>query len=162
MHGARALFPFHRPYLPFQRWAQRAEACHASPLGMFIHPKYGLWHGYRGALAFAERLVLPAADKRPSPCISCSEKPCLNSCPVDAFRPLKDGRGGTIVHYDVRLCVKHLGTPAGKDCMQLGCRARRACPEGMSARYQPDQAKFHMRAFLKANRYKTDLVCEIG
>ena len=47
--GALALFPFQKPHLPFQRWARRAEACHASPLGMFIHPDHGLWHGYRGA-----------------------------------------------------------------------------------------------------------------
>jgi hypothetical protein len=36
--GARAVFPFERPYLPFQRWSMRAEACHASPLGLLIHP----------------------------------------------------------------------------------------------------------------------------
>ena len=39
----------------------RAEAVAPSPLGILIHPDYGLWHAYRGALAFAERLALPRA-----------------------------------------------------------------------------------------------------
>jgi hypothetical protein len=31
--------------------------------------------------------------------------------------------------------------------MELGCRARRACPVGQSWRYTPAQAEFHMRPF---------------
>lgn len=142
--GARALFPFQKPHLPFQRWAQRAEPCHASPLGMFIHPDHGLWHGYRGALALAERLQLPAADHRLRACDECPDQPCLTTCPVDAFR------AGDGVNYNVPACVRHLDSLAGADCMELGCRARRACPQGLAAHYQPAQAEFHMRAFLKA------------
>jgi len=141
--GAVALYPFQKPFLPFQRWAQRAEPCYASPLGMFIHPDHGLWHGYRGALAFAARFELPPTDNRPSPCDACPDRPCLSTCPVNAFSD--DG-------YDVPVCVRHLDDPAGADCMELGCRARRACPEGQVARYQPEQAQFHMGAFLKARR----------
>lgn len=141
--GATALFPFTRPYLPFQRWAQRADACHASPLGMFVHPDYGLWHGYRGALAFAEALAgLPPRDDRPSPCTTCAERPCLRGCPVNAF---------SAEGYDVAACVAHISTEAGRDCIELGCRARRACPVGVDYRYEPAQARFHMRAFLAAH-----------
>src|SRR5690606_15304625 len=43
--GAVALYPFGGPpYLPFQRWAKRAEPAFQSPLGLLIHPDYGLWH----------------------------------------------------------------------------------------------------------------------
>jgi hypothetical protein len=140
---AVAFFPFQKPHLPFQRWAQKAEPCHASPLGMFIHPDHGLWHGYRGALALAEHLILPPADNRPSPCDTCVDQPCLDACPVNAF---------STNGYDVPACVRHLDTHAGADCMTLGCRARRACPEGAAARYTPVQATFHMTAFLKARR----------
>src|SRR3972149_11239302 len=65
--GARAVFPFERPYLPFQRWAVRAEACYPSPLGLLIHPDYGLWHGYRGALLFAAAAAPPAPARRAWP-----------------------------------------------------------------------------------------------
>lgn len=140
--GARALFPFDGPpWLPFQRWARRAEAVHPSPLGVLIHPEYGLWHGYRAALAFPGCLDLPPPDDRPSPCESCTAKPCLSACPVEAFT----GAG-----YDVPACAGHIAGPDSADCMPLGCAARRACPVGRGFVYEPAQAGFHMRAFLAA------------
>ena len=58
--GALALFPFGGPpYWPFQQWARRAEPVHPSPIGLLIHPRYGLWHSYRGALGFREALDIP-------------------------------------------------------------------------------------------------------
>jgi hypothetical protein len=140
--GAAALFPFGGPpYNPFQRWALRAEGLAPSPLGMLIHPTYGLWHAYRGALAFAEVLPLPPRADAPSPCDSCTEKPCLGACPVGAF----DGTG-----YAVPACVKHLASGAGEDCMSGSCLARRACPVGQDDHYQAEQAGFHMETFLAA------------
>jgi len=141
--GARALFPFDPPYLPFQRWAMRAEACHASPLGLLIHPDYGLWHGYRGALLFAAAIGLPPPDQRASPCASCAERPCLKACPVEAF----DGKA-----YDVPACARHLARLPEPDCMERGCLARHACPIGGDYRYAPAQARFHMQAFLGNHR----------
>ena len=139
--GAAALFPFDRPPLPFQRWAMRADAVFPSPLGLSIHPEFGLWHAYRAALAFAEKLTLPARKVASSPCESCAAKPCLTSCPVGAF----SGSG-----YDVKRCVAFLDTAAGGDCMDRGCRARRACPVGRERAQEPAQAGFHMRAFRRA------------
>jgi hypothetical protein len=138
--GAEAVFPFDGPpFHPFQRWAMRAEPVHPSPLGILIHPEYGLWHAYRGALAFREVLPLPPREKAPSPCESCSDKPCLAACPVGAFRA--DG-------YDVPECVTHLRAPPGRACLARGCKARRACPVGRPWRYEPPQAEFHMHGFL--------------
>ena len=140
--GAEALYPFGGPpFLPFQRWAQKAEPVYSSPLGILIHPEYGLWHAYRGALAFGEFIDLPPQDERPLPCDTCADKPCLSTCPVGAFSD--DG-------YDVPVCAGHLKTDAGSDCVSLGCRARRHCPVGLNYTYSPQQAGFHMRAFLKA------------
>ncbi|MBG05704.1 MAG: ferredoxin [Rhodospirillaceae bacterium] len=137
--GATALYPYGGPpFLPFLRWAQKAEAVKPSPIGMMMHPEFGLWHAYRGALCFNERLGLPVADERDHPCDSCDDKPCLDGCPVNAFS------GGA---YDVPACRAHLATDDGVDCMSLGCRARRACPAGAPYRYAPDQAAFHMQAF---------------
>jgi hypothetical protein len=140
--GAEALYPFGGPpFLPFQRWAQKAEPVHTSPLGILIHPEYGLWHAYRGALAFTESIELPPRDERPKPCETCVDKPCLSTCPVGAFS--EDG-------YDVPVCAGHLKMDAGSDCVSFGCRARRHCPVGRDYTYAPQQAGFHMRAFLKA------------
>lgn len=140
--GGHALFPFGGPpHLPFQRWAMRAEPVHPSPIGPLIHADHGLWHAYRGALAFAERIELPPREQRPSPCETCADKPCLTSCPVGALTP-----GG----YDVAACAGHIASPAGADCMAMSCRARRACPIGRDQTYGPEQSRFHMDAFLRA------------
>lgn len=140
LFGGWALHPFGGPpHHPFQRWAQRAEAVFPSPIGLLIHPRFGLWHGYRGALALAERIEIPPRENASPPCDSCQAKPCLATCPVDAFKP------GA---YDVPACIGHLATRAGVDCMTLGCRARRACPVGRDFVYEPEQARHHMRSFL--------------
>ncbi len=140
--GATALFPFGGPpFWPFQQWARRSEPVHPSPIGLLIQPRYGLWHSYRGALAFREALVIPKPEAVPSPCESCEGRWCLNACPVGAF----SGSG-----YDVAACAGHLEDPAGADCMSAGCRARRACPVGAEHAYGPEQANFTMRAFLRA------------
>ena len=139
--GARAVFPSDRPFLPFQRWAQRAEDVHPSPLGVLIHPELGLWHAYRAALLFAAPLTVPERGSRPSPCDACANKPCLSACPAGSFGP-----GG----FDSSSCHTHLETAAGQSCLEGGCRARDACPVGRDRRYGPDQIRFHMRAFHRA------------
>ena len=53
--SARSYFPFTAPLMPFIKWAQKAEPVHPSAMGMMIHPEFGLWHAWRGALGFAER-----------------------------------------------------------------------------------------------------------
>ena len=140
--GAAPLFPFGGPpYHPFQRWAQRAEPVFPSPLGLLVHADHGLWHSYRGALAFAERLDLPARPAREHPCESCIEKPCLNTCPVGAFTP---------GHYAVDRCAAHVKSLEGEACRQDGCLARRACPVGQNLSYARQEASFYMKAFLAA------------
>ncbi len=140
--GGKALFPFGGPpFWPFQQWARRAEPVHSSPIGILIHPRYGLWHSFRGALAFREAFDIPKLTDVPSPCESCSGRWCLKTCPVGAF----SGAG-----YDVAACAGHLQSAGGGDCMGGGCRARRACPVGAEHAYGVEQTSFAMRAFLKA------------
>jgi len=141
--GVTALFPFEGPpYHPFQQWAQRCEPVYPSPIGPLIHPKFGLWHAYRGAFLFDSPIDLPAKQTAAFPCESCTDKPCLSACPAEAFT------GG---NYDVPACTGYLKSPEGGDCMTLGCRARRACPVGQKYVYGPDQAHFHMQKFLANN-----------
>ncbi|MEZ5897266.1 MAG: hypothetical protein R3C40_03115 [Parvularculaceae bacterium] len=137
---ARALFPFTgQPFMPFIQWARKAEPVYPSEIGMLIHPDFGLWHAWRGALAFSEPLTLPVQPARARPCDTCVEKPCLSACPVGAF-----SGGGA---YNVPACGAHIRKPEGGDCMSFGCRARRACPIGKTLQYTPDQAAFHMKSF---------------
>lgn len=137
---ASPLYPFGGPpWHPFQRWGRRCEPVSASPLGLLIHPDFGLWHSYRGALAFADPLVVRPPQPRPAPCLSCAGRPCLSACPVDAFSP--EG-------YDVARCASHVKSPAGTPCRQGGCLARRGCPVARDLVHGPEQARFYMDAFV--------------
>ena len=138
--GARAAFPSDGPpWLPFQSWAMRAEGLKPSPLGVLIHPEFGLWHAYRAALVFDRPLDLPRAPFRAHPCDTCIARPCLSTCPVGAV---------TAESYAVDNCARHVGSGAGQPCRSIGCLARRACPVGAAQLY-PDRAMaFHMTAFL--------------
>ncbi|WP_108881959.1 hypothetical protein [Anderseniella sp. Alg231-50] len=139
--GAHAQFPFDTPHPPFLTWARAAGAGHTSPLGMNIHPKFGLWHAYRAAFLFDHGITHPSVTDSGSPCDSCPDKPCLATCPVGAFT--RDG-------YDVPACAAHLSSPQGEPCRTGGCMARNACPVALEYFYSPDQTRFHMVAFMKA------------
>lgn len=134
--GATPLFPFTGPpYHPFYQWAVASGAAWPSPVALLVHERAGLWVSYRGALAFRERLELP--DRRPSPCVECTQ-PCLTACPAHAL-----GAAG----YDVGACHTYLDTQAGQDCLNGGCKVRKACPAGESYGRMAEQSAFHMAAF---------------
>ena len=134
--GARPLYPFGGPpWWPFQQWARRAEALHSSPLGILMHPRFGLWHAYRGALLFAEQFALPPRLSSDSPCESCAAKPCIASCPAGAV---------TSQGFVRAACAAHVTSPRGIEC-RSGCLSRGSCPVGVSHRYGREQASFYMR-----------------
>ena len=139
--GARAVFPFDQPHPPFLRWAQLAGAGHVSPLGLNIRADFGLWHAFRAAFMFDEEIAVPAPATQVSPCETCVAKPCLSACPVNAF----SGNA-----YDVATCAAHLAAAAGAPCRETTCLARLACPVAPGYRYNPDQMRFHMAAFMQA------------
>ena len=137
--NAKPVFPFQGPpYLPFQQWAKRAEALHQSPLGLMIHPQYGLWHAYRFALLINEDIEATQAQED-SPCLSCMDQPCLNTCPVKAF---------STKGYDVDSCAEYLKQTPSAGCFEHGCMARFNCPAGLEYRYLDAQSQFHLRAFI--------------
>lgn len=136
--GGVPVYPNDKPFWPFQQWAQRCEPVSPSPLGLLIHPEYGLWHAYRAALVFSQALDLPAPATDPSPCVTCADRPCLSGCPVGAFSE---------AGYDVPTCADHLRSDAGATCLSGGCMARNACPVGPTHRYVDPQVRFHMAAF---------------
>lgn len=143
--GARAVSPSDRPYLPFQQWAMRAEGLRPSPLGILMHPEFGLWHAYRGALLFedpdAAREIGDATQSSHAPihlCDGCDGKPCLKSCPVGAH---------SAAGFAYESCLAHVRSPCGAACRQGGCLDRNACPYGAAHRYPAAQQVFHMRAF---------------
>jgi hypothetical protein len=145
---AHAIYPSDVPTLPFQQLARRSESVFPSPIGLLISDEWGLWHAYRGALVFPEHLPLPEPVAASSPCIECQGQPCLSTCPVEAFG---------LASYNLEACVQHVANEQGRDCQELGCRARRACPVGVRFRYLPEQAQFHIDAFIRACQPETGI-----
>lgn len=141
--GGMALFPFGGPpHRPFLRWAQRAEALPASPLGLRLHPVHGLWHSYRFAIALPDLPSdTPASRPAPDLCARCEARPCLDPCPVRAF----DGQG-----FDAAGCLRALASPSPPACRDIGCLARHACPVGREHAHLPRHARFLMDAWLQA------------
>ena len=141
---AAALYPFGGPpWHDFQRWALKAEAVYRLPLGLLIHPKWGFWHSYRGALALRQRFELAPRESAANPCEVCRDRPSLSACPVSAFAP---GRP-----YDHAACRQYLETGEA-DCLARACGARRACPVAPEMQYSEQQATLHIAAFL-GNRF---------
>jgi hypothetical protein len=138
--GARAVSPSDRPYLPFQQWARRAEGLKPSPLGILMHPRYGLWHAYRGALLFDVEISVQAPREVIHLCDLCDGKPCMKACPVDAY-----SQAG-FRHQD---CLGHVRAPQGAPCHDGGCLDRNACPYGTEYRYPAEVQAFHMTAFAR-------------
>ncbi len=137
--GATALYPFGGPpYLPFIDWAEKSGRAHPSPTGMLVHNRVGLMISYRGALHFSDCFDIPDADQ-PAPCKTCDRLPCTTACPVGAL--------SATAPYDVAACHAYLDTAAGRDCLDNGCAARRACPVSAGAARSPAQSALHMKAF---------------
>jgi hypothetical protein len=138
----KVVFPFDGPpFAPFQKWAMKADSVFPTPLGPLIHPVYGVWHAYRGALVFEQEVSgIPARANLKSPCEICEKKPCLKVCPVQAF----DGET-----YAVNKCMDYLATNLECACMNEGCLARHACPVGQKFAYHRQHANFHMDRFLR-------------
>lgn len=133
------VYPFGGPpYAPFLSWAKQTGEAFDSPVGMLVHHKAGLMISYRGALMFNARLPLPAVPT-PPPCETCTDRPCLTACPVDA---LSDQHA-----YDVPACKAYLDTVEGSSCVSRGCAVRRTCPVSQSFDRSPAQSAHHMRAF---------------
>jgi epoxyqueuosine reductase len=169
-YDGRAIYPFTGPpYQPFLSWAQHNGDSFQSPLGLHIHLKYGLWHGYRFGLILDLDLDLdlnkPAKSKltksvlaanpltkgnstkddstqsKPTlhPCTSCIQ-PCMQACPVSAFSA--DG-------YDVVACRTYVQQNPQTSCAQHGCAARLACPVSPQGGYVPEQHQYHMAIFAR-------------
>lgn len=132
--GATALFPFGTPHLPFISWALASGRCHLSPVNLLVHDTAGLMVSFRGALAVANHITLPAAP--PAPCLSCATQPCRAACPIGVLTP--DG-------YDVPGCRDHLRS--APPCLTEGCAVRRSCPA--SHKRPAAQSEHHMRAFMQ-------------
>ncbi len=137
--GGSAVFPSDGPpWPPFTRWATACHEAWEAPVGLLVHKDAGLFLSFRGAVALP--FDVTRASSTQSPCNTCLAQPCSTACPIGAM-----GAGQV---YDVPACQAYLRSPEGRDCRENGCLVRRACPVSQQMPRDPEQAAFHMRAFL--------------
>ncbi len=137
----RIVYPSACP-LPLPRLGALAGWSHASPLGLGIHRRFGLWFAYRAAVLVAAALPPSPPQPGPSPCEGCQTKPCIAACPVGAVR--------WGAEFDLAGCVSHRLEP--QSACARSCAARLACPVGADHRYSSRQLGYHCERSLASIR----------
>ena len=121
--------------LPLQGLGKLAGWHNDSPLGLGIHPVFGLWFAYRGII-LSNTDFIPAADdfdtQFESPCAACQNKPCINACPAAAVT-----RSG----LKIKPCSNYR-LESDSRC-QSRCISRLVCPIGRDYRYLEEQMTYH-------------------
>ena len=141
------VYPFqfdNGPQVSFMHLAQAAGLAVPSILGILIHPAYGPWIALRAAVVTDQELPTEVLTTRFDPCPTCTERPCLPTCPAQAIH--------AETGWDIPACTRHrIGTPT--DCVDR-CHARYQCVYGREHRYPPDALSYHQaRAFAMMRAY---------
>lgn len=144
------LYPSNDQYLlPLSELGQLAGWSQPTPLGLGIHPSFGVWFAYRVALLTTAVLPTNAPvdpTGQPHACLSCTHKPCISACPAQAVQP--DG-------FDIFACSRYRLQP--KSACADRCLARMACPMAPEQRYTLAQIQYHYQHSLETIRaYYTD------
>lgn len=132
LKSCRRLYPGDIP-LPLQRLGNWVGWHHPSPLGITIHPRYGLWTAFRSLYGLSEALPTTVFPETSNPCADCQEKYCVTGCPAGAVR---DGQP-----FALKVCGAYRSRP-DSPCA-VSCPARLSCPVGESYRYAEPQMRFH-------------------
>lgn len=127
----RVLYPGNT-LVPLQQLGSIAGWHHDSPLGLGVNTEFGPWFGYRAVLLVRAEIPVSTDPPGTSPCSSCTDKPCISTCPVNALSPA--------MTPDIKVCVEHR-TVEGSRCA-YACHARQACPAGSAHRYDDEQIRY--------------------
>ena len=138
-HASRQVFPGPAP-VGLQRLGQLAGWHQASPFWVGVDPEWGSWFAYRAVLLTDTALPPTPRRELASPCLNCSDKPCVSACPAGALSVERGGLG-TGSTPGLHACLDHRLQPATA-CADR-CLARNACPVGERYRYSEAQTRYH-------------------
>ena len=133
-HAWRQVFPGTHP-VGLQRLGALAGWHHQSPFWVGVDAEWGSWFAYRAVVLADTHLALTPRRELASPCTSCTDKPCIQACPVGA---LASGRTGA---WQLQTCLDFRKQPESP--CQDRCLARNACPVGAEHRYTQEQVSYH-------------------
>jgi epoxyqueuosine reductase len=95
--GWRLLYPGD-VFFPLNLLGELVSWGRPSPLGLGIHPEYGLWWAYRTVFLSQLRLPVTTVVPAPHPCDGCVGQPCLAACPAGAL--------SATAGFDVYACLR--------------------------------------------------------
>ncbi|MCP4961484.1 MAG: hypothetical protein GY925_19740 [Actinomycetia bacterium] len=128
------LYPTDRYRPQLQLWSQAARWYHRSPLGMGIHPEFGLWQACRALLLVDVDLPLRREPPSVPPCVDCVS-PCVGACPAGVL---------SVGDWpDMFGCLRYRVADISR-CADR-CVARLACPVAAEHRYPLAQIQHHYR-----------------
>ena len=113
-----------------------------SLLGVVIHPTFGPWIAFRGALIIDRDLDEPGEAIGFDPCPGCTARSCIDACPTGAVAY----PGG----WDIPRCLAYR-VESEPECASR-CHARVECVIGREHRYPDDELEYHQRRALAAMR----------
>lgn len=113
----------------------------SSPLGISIHPTFGLWIAHRVAAITSADLYHEPADHE-SPCETCATNDCVSACPVGAV--------SSTAAFDLTACAPYRASEQSECAYQ--CLSRNACPVGAENRYGDKQMRHHYGSGLASIR----------
>jgi epoxyqueuosine reductase len=151
--GARciAVYPFVNggATISFMDAAKLSGLAGPSIIGVVVHPTYGPWIAFRGALLTDAELDAPGPATAFDPCPSCATRSCISACPAGAVT----FPGG----WDIPRCLTHR-VEQQADCANR-CHARVGCVLGPEHRYPDDELAYHQQRALRAMRpyYETHI-----
>lgn len=117
-------------FIDFRPLAKAAGLGFPSPVGLLIHPVYGLWVSLRAVLLTTEEIPI-TVDVSSNPCSTCIEKPCVAACPAGAV---------TESGWSVQRCAAF--HQSHTDCATT-CHSRLQCPVGSEYRHCSLQHTYH-------------------
>ncbi|MDO8431803.1 MAG: hypothetical protein Q7S58_05265 [Candidatus Binatus sp.] len=145
------IYPFMSsgPTLNFIELAKIAGIAGPSILGVAVHPVYGPWIAFRGAILLNEVIDSPGEAAGFDPCPRCTVRSCIPACPVGAI--------SVAAGWDIPECLTHR-VEVEPDCAPR-CHARAGCVLGPEHRYPDDELAYHQMRSLRAMRpyYETHL-----
>lgn len=80
------LYPSDHLIIPLQKIGRAMNLCTQSPIGLDIHPDFGLWFAFRGIFLTRKDITDNSIGKRPALCETCALKPCLKTSDLNAAR----------------------------------------------------------------------------
>lgn len=136
------IYPGTRPVALQQLGSTAGWHCD-SPLGLGIHPHWGLWFAYRAVILTDAPLPEIGQPDPATACEQCPDQPCISHCPAQALKP--DGQIDMSRCGDYRL-------EEDSSCSDR-CLSRLSCPVAGEHRYTLEQINYHYRLSLETLRH---------